>query len=254
MTTPDILNQFAFPVEAAEDFARLGMTQRRINHSQTGTVSEFNLSGHDRGLGYRFFILAEKNLMKSEAADMEINDEVEMVEWYKSKKEKPVERVRFLPQQLLKFNKAGEVTGGLYKENYLRWKQGLGTEGLPLARWERATVGQVKTLESEGIFTVQQLAATDRQRVEGRFPKELVKLFHDAVHFVNAQAPMENIKGHTEEVLSLKQENSKLKDALTTLTEKVEQLANGKSAPKAKQRGRPKKVSVEDFDLEPEAA
>lgn len=207
MSNLDLLNQFDFPQVAREDFISKGLIGRSVDRN----VTDFQMAGYDKGVSYRFFVTPVKNEVKSEECDMEINDEVKMIEWFVNRKNKITERVRFLPPQLLKFNKLGECTGGAYKEAYLRFEAGLGVEGLPISRWEKASVAQVATLNSEGIHTVEQFAAMPRDRVEGRFPKELVKLFHEAVQFVNRNSPvMQDMEKHAAEILALKQENAKL--------------------------------------------
>lgn len=271
MSLPDIINQFQFPAEALEDFQRMGMTQRVLRSDNAGVVSEFQFCGHDRGIPFMFDIYVDKNGIKSEDAGIEINDEIEIIRWHVGKGRKPVERVHMLPEQLLKFKKVKVTTkvgdrmesqmvtkfpleciGGQYMPEYLRWKQGLGSQGLELSRWNKLTLGQVKTLQSEGIYTVEQFAAMDKQRVEDpHFPRSLKEAYQHAVHFVAGQSPMEAIKDNAEEMLILRQEIAKLKDANTILEERTRELIQESEPPR--KRGRPKKV-VEGFELSEEAA
>lgn len=226
-----ILDQYDFPQVAREDFISKGLIQKQI----APNVSEFQMAGHDRGLAYRFFLEPIKNEVKSEDADMEINDEVEMIQWFKDRKNKPVERVRMLPNELLKFNKFGECTGGLYKEAYINFKKGLTTAGLPIDRWGKLGVGDCATLKSEGIHTVEQFAALPKDRVEGRFPKSLVQAFNEAIHFVNKQNATADIKPFADEMLAMKQELAKLR---SQLEEKDKLLAKTEEAPKVDKRSK----------------
>lgn len=252
MSLPDLINQFNFPAEARADFDAMGLTQKKISSNSNGSVTEYSLSGHEKGVGYRFFIHAVKNEIKSQEADLEINDDIQMVEWFKNKKEKPVERVHLLPEQLLKFRKKKnpttnqmevvfplECVGGAYADDYKRWRAGLTGTGLELSRWNKVTVGQVKTLNSEGVFTVEQFASMDRSAVEARFPKDLQKAFQDAVHFCNAQEPIAGIKEQADKVLALEQELSKERDARASMERRLAAMEAGDVKRKP---GRPKKT------------
>ena len=266
MTLPDIINQFNFPPEALEDFQRLGLTQKRINQGGGGVVSEFQLSGHDKGLGFRFLKVAIKNEMQSQETDMEINDEIVMIEWFKSKKERPVERVHMLPEALLKFRKVKnaqnqmvvkfplECVGGAYKDDYARWKAGEETLGLELSRWNKVSIGQVRTLQSEGIFTVEQFANMDEDRVVGRFPKDLVKAYRDAIHFVKAQSNVASSKDFAGEILELKQSEAKLRAELSALKQQMEKsktktkkLSNKNNESKVNNE-----IELDEFELDDE--
>lgn len=238
----DLLNQFNFPDVAREDFINKGLVAKQI----APMVNSYEMQGSDRGVAYRFFIVPVKNEMKSEAADMEINDEVEMIEWFKDRKNRPTERVRFLPPQLLKFNKQGECTGGLYQEAYLRFKKGLTASGLPLERWEKLSIGQIATLKAEGIFTVEQFAALPKDRIEDRFPKDLKEAFYAAIHLVNRLNVIEDVEKHAGEAVELKQRLAKAEQENQELREKL----LGK--PEKKKAGRPKKVVLTDEEKDGE--
>lgn len=237
--TNEMLNQFQFPPEAQE-FIAGQLSQKVLSNSGGGRAIEFESAGHDKGMAYRFFVHQEKNQIKSEQFEMDIPDSIDMIEWIRDRDHKPTERVKLLPPQLLKFNKAGECVSGAYKEAYLAWKNGLSAPGLSLGRWEKASQADVFTLSSQGIFTVQQFASLPRDRVIGRFPESLVKLFEEAIHYVNAQNPKVDIEAYANELLALKQERSKLTDKLEALTKTVEELSSQQAAPK--RRGRPKKL------------
>lgn len=241
----NLLDQFDFPQVAREDFISKGLVQKAL----APNVSEFQMAGHDKGLAYRFFLEPIKNEVKSEASDMEINDEVEMIQWFKDRKNKPVERARMLPKELLKFNKIGECVGGQYQEAYLNFKKGLTSTGLPIDRWGKLTIGECATLKSEGIHTVEQFAALPKDRVEGRFPKNLVQAFNEAIHFVNKQNATADVKPFADEMLALKQEIAKLK---SQLEEKAQPVAE--EAPKLDKRTRAYRDSLKEPKQLPEVS
>ena len=103
----DVLNDYPLPAQAREDLMKRGLVERRVD----SMVSTFEMAGFDKGIAYRFFIAPVKNGLQSEEFDMEVNDDVEMIQWFVSKQHKPVERVKMLPKELLKFDKeTGEWT------------------------------------------------------------------------------------------------------------------------------------------------
>lgn len=241
------LNDFAFPIEAQEQFVNKGLTQRDIS----GGVSTFDMAGHDRGIAFRFFKEQVKNEMKSLAVDMEIPDEIHMIEWNVSKKHKPAERVHMIGDKLLKFRKVNgriwrdangqmECTGGLYSEQYIAWTKGLNAPGLSLSRWGKITDSQVFTLASLGIFTVEQFAAMPRNSVEGRFPKDLVEVWESSIQWLNAQEGKANIDKYASKIVSLEQENAKKDEAIKTLQAQMAQLLSEEKPEKKKPGRKPK--------------
>lgn len=259
----NILDQFEFPIEAQRDLSERGLTEtvsRAVGG--VGGVSNLEFSGFDKGgVAYRFFVKEVKSQEKSEVYDMEINDEIEMIQWFRDKKTKPSERVTFLPEELLKFAKKRVAIGngntkteflrdekgnlicksGLYAEAYKAFKAGLGAQGLPLERWGKATLAQVATLKSEGIFTVQQLAALPIDRVEGVWPKDLVILFNDAIHFVRAQEGVNDIKPFADEMIAMKKQLSKKDDEVAELKAQMAQILQATSIkPEAAKKKGPK--------------
>lgn len=246
----DILNQYNFPPEAREDLSARGLHAKSL----TRDITAFEQGGHDKGIAYRFFTHAVVNKLKSEDFDIDVNDEVEMIQWFVRKDHKPVERVEFLPDGLLKFvrdKKTGKVIeprvvkGGEYAEAYKRWKEGLVADaGLPLQRWDALSMGEIASLESEGIFTVEQFAALPEENVRTRFPKNFQEKFEKAIRFVNSKNTID-VSKYTDQVALLKQENTKREHEMEALRKEVEELRSG--APKAK-RGRPAKVTQETQD------
>lgn len=229
----------------------------------------------------RFFILVSKKEHDSELTDMEINEEIPMIEWFKDKKHKPTARVTDLPEQLLKFSrrKVSEFNGvakweyvykvfdpiqgkeledvrsvlqakglfdgtnpklickgGLYREDFIRFQEGLGMAGLPLDKWGRLSMSEVKTFNSEGIFTVQQLAAYPSEKAESSWPKQFRRWINEAIHFCNAEDKRAEITPFVNELIEQKKENQRLKESMEQLKAQMASLVT------PKKRGRPKKV------------
>lgn len=261
----DFLNQFQFPPDA-QDFINSGLVQKTINSGGGGSVSTFQMSGHDKGVPFRFFLLPVEHKVKSELFDMEINDEIEMIEWFVTKDHKPVERVHMIGDGLLRFAKEKsidlegrvrmvvkrpfECTGGEFKEAYLTWKAGKESLGLPLERWE-LTLAQVKSFNSIGVFSVQQLASMPRNRVES-MPDDLKEAFERSIRWVNAQKPMQDVQKYADEMVELKRQIAKQAQENEALRLQMNQLASSVTAPK-KKAGRPKKI-IQTQGMETHAA
>lgn len=271
----ELLNEFKFPEAAlangAANFLSGDFTKKTVSQSPTGTVNDYQMSGHDKGVAFRFFVAPVRNEVKSEEFDMEINDEIEMIEWNVSKGHRPTERVTMVGDALLKFAKTKtigpdgrpkmvlrqplECTGGAFKEAYLLFREGKSSPGLPLGRWEKCSLAQVSSFASIGIFSVQQLAAMPRDRVEGRLPSDLVSLFNQAIQWVNAQSPMENVQKYADQILDLKQAMSKKDAEFELLKSQMEALlTRERTEPviEKKKRGRPKRVVAEVVESEVE--
>lgn len=260
----DLLNEFKFPqaalINGAAEFLSRGVTARAVQSGGGGTVNDYEMAGHDRGISFRFFIALSPNQVKSEHFDMEINDEIPMIEWFVSKKHKPTERVHMIGDQLLKFAKEPaingdgrrymklriplECTGGKFKEAFIAWQQGVKSPGLSLSRWNELSMSQVATLNSIGVFSVQQFAAMPRDRVEGRMPNEFIELFNKAIQFVNAQKPMVEIEQYAAQVVALKQENAKREQEMAAMRAQLAALeasnAEKKNTEPKKKKGMPK--------------
>lgn len=270
----NLLDQFDFSKfdGVQENFINKGLTEQVINTGGGGTVSTFVMSGHDKGIAYRFFLTPVRSGVKSEEFDMEINDEIECIEWHVSRDFKPVERVTMIGDALLKFAKVKKVdnngrtqmvlkkplecVGGSFKEAYLAFKKGLSAAGLPLQRWDRLTLAQISSLNSLNIFTVQQFAAMPTERInDGRFPPDLIEAFHQAVQWVNGQKPMQDVQAYAEKVLLMKQELTKQQEEINKLKAeiivKMQSKMDTEIKPAKKKPGRPKKIVEPTVIAEP---
>jgi len=230
-----ILDNYRVP-EIAQEAFRSGRYQPR---GVEDGVQVF--AGHDTGVAFRFYKHYEYNKAKSKLTGVEQYDTYEMIEWLVNSKFKPTERVHFIGDELLEFNDEGQCVGGRYAESYHRYKQGQSAPGTPLNRWPAAHEGQVATLAQNGIFSVQQLAATDRAKIRTKFPQEFEELLDRAIEHVNGEQGRADSARHAEELLKVHQENSKLKDEMESLREQMKKLV----APEAERTPRKRRSKAE---------
>lgn len=195
-------------------------------------VSRF--SGHDGGVAFRFFVDVEFNKTKSEIAGYEVFDEIELIEWTPDRYNHPPERVKFLPPELLSWHKMTGEPQGKYAEAYVRFKKGLSAPGMPLDKWGVLSRVDVATLSANDVFTVEQLAACPRSKIEGRFPQSIVDAFERAILHVNGKAQRDN----DNEILA---KMAEMQSQLNKLAEENAALKGVKAEPK-----KGGKVKVED--------
>jgi len=228
------LDNFPLPEVASEALRRRNLQSTSISDG----VSRIN--GHDGGVAFRFFIHPVYNPIKSKAAKYEVFDEHEMIEWLKDRFQHPTEQVRFLPEELLRFDMQGECTGGMFKEAYDRFKNGQTAPGMPLSRWGVLADGEVASLASMGIFSVEQLAAQPRGKIEGRLPTPFVEAFERAIQYMNGREQRLVAEKQGDEILALQRENEEKDRKLSELQEQMKELLAGNktAAPKGK-RGKP---------------
>ena len=100
------VNEFlhAMPEVAQEQILRNGVQATNIGDG----VNRLAMSGHDRGVAYRFRNVEEYNPVKSEAAGYEVFDLIEVCERIIDRKNIIPMRVPLeCPQEVLKFNREG---------------------------------------------------------------------------------------------------------------------------------------------------
>jgi hypothetical protein len=141
-------------------------------------------AGHDQGVAYRFFIFQEKAEALSKIAGYPVVKPVEMVEWLRDRDHKPTERLTHLPPELLSFGDDGEVIGGQWADSYRRWKSGLDAPGMSLSKWGELSDNEVATFAEMGIFSVEQLAAVPRHKIDNRMPEEFTRALDNAIQWV----------------------------------------------------------------------
>lgn len=233
-----MLDNFLLPDGAAEALKR----QNRQLMSLGDGVS-VSTAGHDAGVSFRFWVHSEFNKLKSKAAKYEKSTETEMIEWHPDRYNKPTERVRDLPPDLLEFDEeTGECIGGRYAESYKRWKSGMTAPGLALSKWGVLPDGWVTTLAASGIFSVEQLAAMPRSRI-AQYPQDIQEAFERAILFVNMKQGRIDADKQAEEIEALHKANERQAAELEELREQMKSLMNGQT--KAR-KGRAPKVQIEE--------
>lgn len=225
------LENFAhqLPEAAIDHFIKQGSQVRQIGDG----VNRIMPSGHTGGMAYRFYKHHIYNAKKSEEQGMEVYDDVDMIQWLKSRRSKPVEQVRFLPESLLKWNRAGELIGGRLKADYEAWQRGESAHGTPLIKWGLLSSGQVATLNSEGIFTVEQFAEKPFEQIQGKYSQTIADSHKRAKLFVAKQANDEKVQEQLAQFAKVEEE----KKALEARVAKLEALLEDKTAPVAKSAG-----------------
>lgn len=226
-----ILDNFALPEGAAE---AIRSSNGGFKPLEDG-VGVF--MAHDKGISYRFFYHADYLAEQSKALSYEKYANILMIEWFVDKKHRPTERVRFLPTELLSFDKEGNAIGGLYFQSYKAFIEGQNTPGLALSKWGILDDASVATLASDHIFSVEQFAALPKSRVSGRYPQEIVEAFERAIQFVNGKNIRDLDSKHGDEILRLKQEAAKKDNAIRELQEQMAKLTQSVQ----ERRGRPRK-------------
>lgn len=237
-----VLDDFILPGDANEALAKKNMQMMSVGDGVNRLVS-----GHDGGVAYSFFVHAEYNDKEAKKAGYEAHDEVEMIQWHKSRKQKPTERVSCLPTQLLEFNDEGKCIGGRYKESYDRFKTGQQAPGLPLDKWTVGdlSTGEVAALIKEGVYTVEQYAAMSEDRVVSKFPEKFIKAHERARQYVGGKEMRAASEQQATKMLQLEQSNAELMAELKAMKEQL--MSPKKATPKKKTA---KKTTVSDKNLD----
>jgi len=224
------------PEYAREDVARQGFRPQEVDSG----VSIYG--GNDHGVAFRFVNHSEYNKTKSKLTKIEQSDTFDMIEWTVDKRNHPSERVKFLPPELLEFDDDGDCVGGRLMPDYQRFKSGLKSPGLPLSRWDVLSQENVVTLAGNGIFSVEQFAATPRNKIVSKFSGEIVEALERAIFYVNGKAARDESANTASEMLKMAQENSKLADQVSEMREQMQKLVAA-AVRSPQKRNRKKKVT-----------
>lgn len=204
----NILDGFVLPQNVAEAGAREDVAKMSFQNIGDGVSV---MSGFDKGISYRFLNIPVLNEAKSQEAGMDIFDEEESIEFFVDSKTKPVYAIKFLSPDRLRFNRRDEIVGGSFKDAYDKWKLGLDTPGLALEKWDVINYPMVKTFNSEGIFSVEQLGAMPRDAIVGRFQAPFVEAYEKAIQYVSNHDMAARSKEQVNKLLEvLDQQNSKI--------------------------------------------
>jgi hypothetical protein len=192
-------------------------------------------SGHDGyGLAIRFFIFPKYNKAKSKAAGCELFDPIEMLETFIDRKTRCAEMVT-------------DKIRHKFPDEYKRFQEGREAPGTPLDRWGVIPSHEVLTFAKDGIFTVEQLAIQDTDRIRHRYPASFFEYFTRAQQAMAAKSGLVEVEKNAAAMVELQR-------AYAALEAKVILLQRENSAPKGKKaakvvaapvkgkRGRPRKV------------
>lgn len=215
------LGDFKLPDGAHEALEKLGVKPRNL-----GDGVDYYMSGHDQGVAFRFFVHQEKNEKKSKAAKYPIFDSIEMIEWSKDKFNKPTERARFLPEELLTFDPMDPTVciGGRFKDAYERFKKGLDAPGLALSKWGVLSDSDVATLKELRIYTVEQFAAQARTKIVGKFHKEIEDAYELAIKWNDGKDGRELASKTEQKLADVYIENEGLKKQMAEMQEQMKTL------------------------------
>lgn len=260
-----ILDQFDFPgIDTAQILKKQNLEPRSLDSSGPGQAVQF--LAHDKGVSYRFFIHADYSKELSKRLDYQKFNDVVMIEYFVSKDFKPTERVHLLPDELLFFPKEmkevptsdgkgtkeviaayGEPTGGIYLDAFRKWKEGVQTPGLPLAKWGVFSDSQVASLHAMGVYSVEQLAAMPRSKFNSpTMAAEFLEGFEQAVQYVNGKLNRSGEERLAKQLLEVERDNQAKDNRLRELEIQMRELLSMQRASNKKTPGRPRKVKVVD--------
>lgn len=212
---------------AGAGFTDAAQTIQRQNLKPVEQNGISTYAGEDRGVPFRFFIHTYRNEEKSRREGYRISDEVECIEWLKSKYSRPTAMLRpgHIPTELLDFEewsipfeveydangfevatkenralkneyfqKLRELrpVGGLLFEAYTRWKEGRDAPGTALERWDAVQLGEgdIATLKDNGVYTVEMLAAVSPDKLR-KWPDHYREIQEQSVEWLNKQEYMQ---------------------------------------------------------------
>jgi hypothetical protein len=207
-----ILDNFALPNNIESTGARQVIERMQFS-DQDGVAT---MSGFDKsGVAYQFMMIEELNPIKSQEAGYEVYDEKEAVMFFKDRGTKPVELVMFIGGDRLTRNFKGEIVGGTMYEDYMRWKEGKQVQGYPLDRWDIPSRAEVRTLNSEAIYTVEQFASmpTDRVSQVFRGSQRYLELHERAKLYIGTKERRADIEAISSENEELKKRLDELEQA-----------------------------------------
>ena len=168
--------------------------------------------------------------MKSEAtktplnpSGIEIFDQVEMREVFVDKKTRLHELVT-------------DKIRHRYPEEYRRFTEGKEAPGTPLDKWGVIPSNEIQTLVKDGVFSVEQLALLDADKVQHRYPRQFFDYFTRAQQFVAAKSGRFEVEKNAEALVELQKNYALLQQQLASLMEERDDLLTKKKG------GRPKKI------------
>lgn len=186
--------------------------------------------GHDKaGVSHVFFMKEIPNEKIAQETGVETYEAVEFIQYFKDKFNKPAFQVT-------------DEHRALHSETYERWKKGQEAPGTKLSDWPRLGNGDANSLYRVGIFTVDQLAATNFERLRSLLPrwgKGLKELHERSLQHMAMKQGQEAVQAVDSRVEALEKANAELREQLLRLTSISEAKSEAKNG--APKRGAPKR-------------
>lgn len=237
MQLHEVLEKFPLPAAAVDDLSRHPAAHmRNLQHGVDVMM------GHESGLPFVIEVHAELNQRETQLAKQNRYRNVEVFKWLKSKLMKPVARVI----DIIDIDKeTGLAVSGdhRYVEAYNRWKTNTKTPGTSLHKWDVLDEASLATLVDSGVFTVEQFAEMPRQRVESKFPPNIVEFYDQAIFFLNAKKGHADVDGILAKTKELELAAAKKDSVIEQLEARLAALESGKPLKKSR-----KKVSEDEIN------
>lgn len=234
MESSGIMDNFALPANVEASGAREVVNKLTFKNLDNGVSI---MSGHEKGIPYRFLKVAIFNGWQPKTREeeqkaradgkvwsdsnierecvMPIYEDADAVEFIYSRYRHPVQLVKHLNRDRMRFGIDGEIIGGSMAEDYKRWKDGLGPSGHSLELWHEITPGILKTLNSQNVFTVEQFASMSRDRVKEIFPKNVQLIFEHLVDYVSGKDAASVAAEYESRIKALEAELSAARESAT---------------------------------------
>ena len=217
---------FGLPADAMPDL--LAMHQKNLGNG----VSRL-YSGHDsHGLAFRFFTFDKYNKVKSEAAGgVALYDPIPMREVFIDKKTRLHEKVT-------------ERMKEQYREEWTRYEAQMEAPGTPLTKWGEMPSNEIATLVKDGIFTVEQFALQNSDKVQARYPKRFFDHFTKAQQFVARKSGLVEVEKNAAAMVELQRQYAQMEARLIQMEGERNDLLSARPAaekPARKKRGPNKK-------------
>ena len=195
-------------------------------------------------IAFRFDREGEFNKAKTQAVKKtgqryNVHDDLVMLTFYVDRKSRAKHRISVNGE----LTKEGQHFLDIPKirDEFERWQKGLSTTGTPLRKWDSISPAQILTLETDGIFTVEQFAECSKERV-GNYPKSFHDLHDLALGFVAAKSGTVDVSKFSETLLEQQREIDRLKELLSgrvarsAAAEEKSVKSKGKGKGKVKQK------------------
>lgn len=208
------------------DFARKDIDERGYKMKNIGNGA--TIATAEGAVPVSFHYAEVENPIKSKGVKCKIYDEFEIVMWHKSKRMKPTARISELPPELLFIDFDGDISGE-WADLYKLFKARKSAKGLDLDKWGELSTGEIATLHSIKVFTLEDFASKSMDALKQRgLPASILEKHDSAIQLVNAREGKADLKAAAETIVSLERE-------LSAARAKIGELENSEQ-PKTKKK------------------